>query len=91
MNRIVLLASISLVTNLALANKPIGPAPATPMQESACPAAMRAHVTKINFNSDGSFAHTAVVKMDTSSTQVVVTSLDLPKVGWFICGPSASK
>jgi len=91
MNRIVLLASISLVANLALANKQTSPMPATPSQESACPAALRAHVTKVNMNAKGTGASSVVLKMDaTGSTVVVSSSGDLPKVGWFMCGPTAA-
>ena len=92
MNRIVLLASFSLVANLAMANKVVGPTPATPMQESACPAALRAHVTKVNMNAKGTAASSVVLKMDaTGATVVVQSSGDIPKVGWFMCGPTASE
>lgn len=89
MNRIVLLAIISLVANVALATVAIAPAPiaATKSQEAACPAAKRSHVIKINVNPDGSFAHAAVVKMDQSGETIVIHAADRPKAGWFMCGP----
>jgi len=90
MNRILLVVILSVAANSALAIKESGPVAATPMQESACPANMRAHVTKINVKSDGNYAGTAIVRLDQSGQLIEVRASDPPKVGWFICGPVAS-
>jgi len=90
MKRLLLLLAMSLVANFASANKPAEPVAPSAANETACPAEQRAHVVKINANSDGSYAYSAVVRLDKSGQQVVVNSSNPPKLGWFICGPAGS-
>jgi hypothetical protein len=89
MNRLALFAITSLFAHSALANMSTGPAKApfaaTSSQEAACPASQRAHVTQVNVNADGSYAHSAVLKMDQSGKEIVIAGPDRPKVGWFMC------
>lgn len=89
MNRLPLFVIIALVANVALANKSVVPVPvpvaATAAQEAGCPASKRAHVTKVNVNSDGSYAHSSVVKVDKSGVEVVIYGPERPSIGWFLC------